>query len=343
MTALVAAEHLSRRFSPRSLFGFGMLAGRAIQAVKDVSFTVGRGEAVGLVGESGSGKSTIGRLLLGLIAPSEGRVLLEGTDISSARGAELRKLRRRMQLVFQDPYSSLDPRRRVGAQIADGARIHKLAMSSQRRARVESLLRQVGLDPTHADRFPHEFSGGQRQRVGIARALSTEPEFLVADEPVSALDVSVQAQVLSVLADLRSRLGLGMLFISHDLPVVRSLCDRVIVLYLGRVMEEGPAADVLATPRHPYTRALISAVPTLDPARRRLRILLRGDPPSPADPPSGCVFRTRCPFAIAACGEVVPALRPVGTAHCAACIRDDIDPAGMGTVTAKRTEAPASV
>jgi oligopeptide/dipeptide ABC transporter ATP-binding protein len=228
-----------------------MLAGHAVWAVKDVSFTVGRGEAVGLVGESGSGKSTIGRLLLGLIAPSEGRVLLEGTDISGARGAELRKLRRRIQLVFQEPYS--------------------------------------------------------------------------------------------VLADLRSRLGLGMLFISHGLPVVRSLCDRVIVLYLGRVMEEGPAANVLATPLHLYTRVLISAVPTLDPTRRRMRILLQGDPPNPVDPPSGCVFRTRCPFAIAQCGEVVLALRPVGTAHYAACIRDDIDPGGMATATAKGTDAPANV
>jgi len=317
--ALVAAEHLTRRFGRRGLLG----RGRPVHAVTDVTLAVGRGEAVGLVGESGSGKSTIGRLLLGLLAPSEGRVLLDGADLSRSKGRALRVLRRRLQLVFQDPYSSLDPRRRVGAQIADGLAIHKLAAVGERRARVAALLEQVGLPASHASRYPHEFSGGQRQRVGIARALATGPEFLVADEPVSALDVSVQAQVLALLADLRTRLGLGMLFISHDLHVVRSLCDRVVVLYLGRVMEEGPAALVLETPRHPYTRALLSASPSLDVARRRTRILLTGDPPSPADPPSGCVFRTRCPWAIPACGEAVPAARTVGPAHFAACIRAD--------------------
>jgi peptide/nickel transport system ATP-binding protein len=233
-----------------------------------------------------------------------------------------------MQLVFQDPYSSLDPRRRVGAQIADGLAIHDLAPKSGRAARVAELLKQVGLPESHADRYPHEFSGGQRQRIGIARALATGPDFLVADEPVSALDVSVQAQVLRLLADLRARLGLSLLFISHDLPVVRSLCDRVIVLYLGRVMEEGPAATVLNDPRHPYTRALLSAAPVIDAARRRTRILLQGDPPSPANPPSGCVFRTRCPWAIDDCAKAPPALRQVGPAHRAACIRDDLDAAG---------------
>jgi len=289
--------------------------------VTDVSLAVGRGEAVGLVGESGSGKSTIGRLLLGLLAPSEGKVLLDGAELAGKSGAALRDVRRRMQLVFQDPYSSLDPRRRIGDQIADGLAIHGLVPRAGRGARVEALLEQVGLPPGHAERFPHEFSGGQRQRVGIARALATGPEFLVADEPVSALDVSVQAQVLALLADLRSRLGLGLLFISHDLHVVRSLCDRVLVLYLGRVMEEGPAADVLREPRHPYTRALLSASPSLDPARRRTRILLNGEPPSPADPPSGCVFRTRCSWAVPDCASAVPALRAVGLQHRAACIR----------------------
>ncbi|HSU06635.1 MAG TPA: oligopeptide/dipeptide ABC transporter ATP-binding protein [Acetobacteraceae bacterium] len=323
MTTLIAAERLGRRFASPGW----VRRGRPLQAVTDVSLTVDRGEAVGLVGESGSGKSTIGRLLLGLLAPSAGRVLVEASDLARARGTALKRLRRRMQMVFQDPYSSLDPRRRIGDQIADGLAIHRLAPASQRPARVAALLTQVGLEPQHASRYPHEFSGGQRQRIGIARALSTGPEFLVADEPVSSLDVSVQATVLQVLAELRSRLGLGLLFISHDLPVVRSLCDRVIVLYLGRIMETGPAAQVLSRPRHPYTRALLSAAPSFDPVRRRARILLQGEQPSPADPPSGCVFRTRCPWVIAACADAVPPLRG-SAAHQAACIRDDIDVAG---------------
>lgn len=321
MTALIAAEGLTRRFGAPGLFA----RRRPVQAVTDVSLQIGHGEAVGLVGESGSGKSTIGRLLLGLLAPSAGRVLIEGADLVRMRGRELRQLRRRMQLVFQDPYSSLDPRRPAGAQIADGLAIHGLVPKPARRARVEVLLDQVGLQAAHAARYPHEFSGGQRQRIGIARALATGPDFLVADEPVSALDVSVQAQVLRLLADLRSRLGLGLLFISHDLPVVRSLCDRVIVLYLGRIMEEGPAGAVLDDPRHPYTRALLSAAPVTDPSRRHARLMLQGEPPSPSDPPSGCVFRTRCPWSIAACADAVPALRPIGPGHRSACIRDDLD------------------
>jgi oligopeptide/dipeptide ABC transporter ATP-binding protein len=321
VTALLAAEHLSRQFGTRGLLS----KRRPVQAVTDVSFAIGRGEAVGLVGESGSGKSTIGRLVLGLLPPTAGRVALDGADVARARGSALRALRRRLQLVFQNPDSSLDPRRRIGAQIIDGLAIHAIVAKAERRARAAALLHQVGLSATHLDRFPHEFSGGQRQRIAIARALATEPEFLVADEPVSALDVSVQAQVLALLADLRSRLGLGLLFISHDLSVVRSLCDRVLVLYLGRIMEEGPAEAVLDHPRHPYTRALLSAVPSLDAARRRTRILLQGDLPSPSNPPTGCVFRTRCPWAIADCATAVPALREVGAAHRAACIRADID------------------
>jgi oligopeptide/dipeptide ABC transporter ATP-binding protein len=325
VTPLVAAEGVSRHFAAAGYFG----GGRKVRAVSDVSLTLDRGEAVGLVGESGSGKSTIGRLLLGLLPPSAGRVMVSGTDLARVGRSEMRRLRRRLQLVFQDPYSSLDPRRRVGEQIADGLAIHGLASAGERPARVAALLAQVGLDPAHAARYPHEFSGGQRQRIGIARALSTGPEFLVADEPVSALDVSVQAQVLRVLADLRSRLGLALLLISHDLPVVRSLCERVVVLYLGRVMEEGPAAEVMENPRHPYTRALISAAPAIDAARRRTRIVLAGDPPSPTDLPSGCVFRTRCPWALADCAAAVPALRDVGNGadnrHRTACIRNDLD------------------
>ncbi|MFI5014306.1 MAG: ABC transporter ATP-binding protein [Hyphomicrobiales bacterium] len=315
MTVLVAAEALTRRFASPGLFA----RRPPVQAVTDVSLAVEPGEAVGLVGESGSGKSTLGRLMLGLLAPSEGRVLFDGRDLSRAGAGERRALRRRMQIVFQDPQSSLDPRRSIGAQISDGLAIHALVPAPRRRQRVEELLAQVGLSPTHADRYPHQFSGGQRQRIGIARALATRPEFLVADEPVSALDVSVQAQVLQLLADLRRRLGLALLFVSHDLAVVRSLCDRVVVMYLGRVMEEGPVASVFAHPRHPYTQALLSAVPSLDPARRRTRILLAGDPPSPSAPPSGCVFRTRCPKAMPQCAEAVPPMRDLGGGHRAAC------------------------
>ena len=301
---LLVAEGVTRRFGARGLF----TRARPVQAVTDVSLSLGRGETVGLVGESGSGKSTLGRMLLGLLPPSEGQVWFDGVDLARATPAERRVLRRRMQIVFQDPHSSLDPRRTIGAQIADGPTIHALVPPAERRAQVEALLGQVGLAPMHADRYPHEFSGGQRQRIGIARALATKPKLLVADEPVSALDVSVQAQVLALLADLRSRFGLALLFISHDLAVVRSLCDRVVVLYLGRVMESGPVAQVLEAPRHPYTQALLSAAPSLEASRRRTRILLQGDPPSPSAPPSGCVFRTRCPVAMPACAETVPAL-----------------------------------
>ena len=320
-TPLVAASAVSKQFTPR-----GWLRGhRPVQAVTDVTISLASGEAVGLVGESGSGKTTVGRLLLGLLAPTAGQVTFDGADLARSDRAGLRRLRRRMQIVFQDPSSSLDPRRRVGKQIGDGLAIHSLASPAQRTERVHALLQEVGLAPEHAERYPHEFSGGQRQRIGIARALATGPDFLVADEPVSALDVSVQAQVLALLADLRMRRHLTLLFISHDLPVVRHLCGRVVVMYLGRVMEEGPTAEVFARPRHPYTRALLSATPRLDAARRRQRILLAGDPPGPSDPPSGCVFRTRCPHALTNCAAAVPALRPAGAeAHRVACIRDDL-------------------
>jgi oligopeptide/dipeptide ABC transporter ATP-binding protein len=292
-----------------------------VQAVRAVDVSVARGEAVGVVGESGSGKSTLGRLMLGLIPASEGTVSFDGKPLGNASRAEWRSLRKRMQIVFQDPYGSLDPRRRAGAQIADGLTIHDLVPATQRDARVAALLQRVGLDPTHAQRFPHEFSGGQRQRIGIARALASEPDFLVADEPVSALDVSIQAQIVQLLAVLRRDLGLAMLFISHDLPVVRHLCDRVVVMYLGRVMEEGTAETIFNAPAHPYTRALISATPKLRQAERAKRILLAGDPPSPSDPPSGCVFRTRCAQAVAACAESVPELRSFGEGRRVACLR----------------------
>ena len=290
----------------------------AVQALVGVDVAIDAGEAVGVVGESGSGKSTLGRVLLGLTPASAGEVRFAGAPLPQPRTAAWRALRARMQIVFQDPYGSLDPRRTVGAQITDGMAIHGVADPL---ARLHALLARVGLEPGHAARYPHEFSGGQRQRIGIARALAPGPDVLVADEPVSALDVSIQAQIVQVLADLRRELGLAMLFISHDLMVVRHLCDRVLVLYLGRVMEQGPAAQVLASPAHPYTQALLSATPRLDPAARRQRILLHGDPPSPAHPPSGCVFRTRCPQAIPACAEAVPPPVLVAPGHEAACIR----------------------
>jgi oligopeptide/dipeptide ABC transporter ATP-binding protein len=317
MTALVEAHAVGKTFAARGMFR----RGRAVQAVRALDIQVARGEAVGVVGESGSGKSTLGRLLLGLLPPTEGTVRFDGQPLHGIGAGAWRALRRRMQIVFQDPFGSLDPRRRVGAQILDGIAIHGLAPRGEHAARVAALLELVGLDPANAQRFPHEFSGGQRQRVGLARALATGPDFLVADEPVSALDVSIQAQIIGVMDDLRRRLGLAMLFISHDLPVVRHLCDRVMVMYLGRVMEEGRAEHVFAAPAHPYTRALLSATPMLDPARRARRILLPGDPPSPSNPPSGCVFRTRCAHAVPACAEAVPPLRPVGEGQRVACIR----------------------
>ena len=310
---MIEAQGVSKHFAMRGLFSRA-----AVRAVQDVSLSITAGDALGLVGESGSGKSTLGRILLGLLPPTSGRVVIHGQDLADASPAQLKQLRRRMQLVFQDPYSSLDPRRRIGAQIADGLAIHRLPNEP---SRIAELLDQVGLPAAHANRFPHEFSGGQRQRVAIARALATGPELLVADEPVSALDVSVQAQILALFAELRSRLGLALLFISHDLPVVRSLCDRVAVLYLGRIVETGPAAAVFDRPLHPYTQALLSAAPSLHPGARRDRIILQGEPPSPLNPPSGCVFRTRCPRAIDDCAQAIPPLRQLAPDHQAACIR----------------------
>jgi peptide/nickel transport system ATP-binding protein len=314
---LVVAHGVSKTFVSPGLFR----RGRAVQAVRRIDASVAKGEAVGVVGESGSGKSTLGRLLLGLLPATEGWIRFDGRPLAELSRPEMRALRRRMQIVFQDPYGSLDPRRRIGAQIGDGLAIHDVVPDGRRAARIGELLSTVGLDPSHARRFPHEFSGGQRQRIGVARALATGPDFLVADEPVSSLDVSIQAQIVQLFADLRRRLGLAMLFISHDLPVVRQLCDRVIVMYLGRAMEEGPIARVFAEPAHPYTRALISATPRLDPAKRTKRILLPGDPPSPSNPPPGCVFHTRCAHAKAACREAVPELRPFGEGRRVACLR----------------------
>lgn len=299
-----------------------------VRAVSDVSFSIARGETLGLVGESGSGKSTIGRLITRLLDPNAGQMLYQDsrqglTDLASLSAAAYRPLRARLQIIFQDPYASLNPRMRIRQVLGEALDTHGLARGAAREPRIQALLQQVGLRPEHADRLPHEFSGGQRQRIGIARALAVEPEFIVADEPLSALDVSIQAQVVNLLGDLKAQLGLTLLFISHDLDVVEYLCDRVVVLYLGRVMEMAPTATLYSRPRHPYTQALLAAAPVLDPTQRRTIIPLKGDLPSPAHPPSGCVFRTRCPQAEARCAETATPLREVSAGHWTACWRDE--------------------
>ncbi|MDQ0471694.1 ABC transporter ATP-binding protein [Labrys wisconsinensis] len=314
--ALLSVRNLAKDYGPRGAGGLRIL--------HDISFDVGRGEVVGLVGESGSGKTTIGRSVLRLIEPSAGSVVFDGRDLVTLPTGEMRRMRRRLQYVFQDPFASLSPRMTIGEILTEGLDIQGIGTRRERLERARRALGEVELPADALDRYAHEFSGGQRQRIGIARALTLQPEFLVADEPVSALDVSIQAQVVNLMRGLQARLGLTMLFISHDLAVVEYVCDRVIVLYLGRIMEIAPSAALYATPQHPYTRALLSAIPSPDLDRPRERQVLRGDIPSPASPPSGCVFRTRCPAAIAACAETVPPLRVVGEGHLKACIRDDI-------------------
>jgi len=291
-----------------------------VKAVDEISFDINAGEVVGLVGESGSGKTTVGRTILRLEKATAGAVRFDGADVMKLGTAEMRAYRKRMQIIFQDPYASLNPREKVREVLTHPLKLHKIGNPSDHEDRAVSLLEKVGLSREHLDRFPHEFSGGQRQRIGIARALAVEPEFIVADEPVSALDVSIQAQVINLLEDLKAELDLTMLFIAHDLGVVEHICDRVIVMYLGRVMEIASAADLYARPNHPYTKALLSAVPIPEPNKRRGRVVLRGDIPSPINPPSGCVFRTRCPIATADCANVIPELNSVGDGHTSACI-----------------------
>lgn len=296
----------------------------AVQAVDEVSFEVHRGETLALVGESGCGKTTTGRALLRLVEPTRGAVHFNGTDVLALQGESLRRMRRHMQIVFQDPYSSLNPRLTVGEAIREGLLVHALAEGAEADRRVARLLDEVGLRAEHAARYPHEFSGGQRQRVGIARALAVEPSFIVCDEPVSALDVSVQAQVVNLLRDLQRDRGLSYLFIAHDLAVVSHMADRVAVMYLGRIVELAPRAALFATPRMPYTQALLSAVPIPEPGAVRRRLLLPGEPPSPADPPSGCVFHPRCPHPRKdeACTRIVPPLEEKAPGHFVACIKE---------------------
>ena len=315
---------LSVRGLAKYFGGTGFAGGPPVRAVDDISFDVGRGEVVGLVGESGSGKTTIGRSVLRLVEPSAGEVMFDGKDLTRLSAGEMRRSRRRMQYVFQDPFASLSPRMTIGQILTEGLAIQGIGTRLERIEKAEAALANVELPPESIDRYAHEFSGGQRQRIGIARALVLEPDLIVADEPVSALDVSIQAQIVNLLRDLQVRLGLTMLFISHDLAVVEYICDRVIVLYLGRIMEIAPSARLYAAPKHPYTRALLSAIPEPDPERPRQRQVLKGDMPSAANPPSGCVFRTRCPFAIEACGREVPKLEEVAPGHFKACIRQDV-------------------
>ncbi|HTK47990.1 MAG TPA: dipeptide ABC transporter ATP-binding protein [Gemmatimonadaceae bacterium] len=319
--SLLSVRDLTKHFPIRRGV-FGHVSGQ-VRAVDGVSFDVAAGETLALVGESGCGKSTTGRAILRLIEPTSGTVRFDGQDVLALGAGELRRLRRRMQIVFQDPFSSLNPRMSIGAIVREGLTIHRIAEGSAADARVRQLLEEVGLRPEYASRYPHEFSGGQRQRVGIARALSVEPRFIVCDEPVSALDVSVQAQVVNLLRDLQRDRGLAYLFIAHDLSVVEHIADRVAVMYLGHVVELAPVARLYGEPIMPYTQALLSAVPAPVPGVERERILLTGDVPSPANPPSGCVFHPRCqhPARDAACARIVPPLEEKAAGHWAACIK----------------------
>ncbi|HSI54744.1 MAG TPA: oligopeptide/dipeptide ABC transporter ATP-binding protein [Ramlibacter sp.] len=314
---LIEVRNLKKFFGPAS---------RPVRAVDDVSFSIQPGETLGLVGESGSGKSTIGRALLRLIDSTSGSVSYRGENLVTANGRRMRALRSKLQMIFQDPYASLNPKMRVRDILGEALHTHGLAPGKEATAaRIAELLRMVGLPPEHAARYPHEFSGGQRQRIGVARALSVQPEFIVADEPLSALDVSIQSQVVNLLCDLRDQLSLTLLFISHDLDVVEYLCDRVVVLYLGRVMEVAPTEALFARPLHPYTHALLAASPKPDPTIKAVHVPLKGDMPSPVNPPSGCVFRTRCPYAIEACAQARPEPRDMGGGRLKACIRDDLE------------------
>ncbi|SDW40139.1 ABC transporter ATP-binding protein [Paenibacillus sp. PDC88] len=317
MSTLLEVRNLKKHYPIRK----GLLSKQvgSVKAVDGVTMSVQRGETLAVVGESGCGKSTTGRAILRLIEPTDGEIRFDGTDVRALNPEQLRQMRTQMQMVFQDPYASLDPRWTVRQTLEEPLRTHSPGSASELKDRVAELMGVVGLSPYHADRYPHEFSGGQRQRIGIARALALNPKFIVCDEPVSALDVSIQAQVLNLMQDLQDRFGLTYLFISHDLSVVKFISDRVAVMYLGKVVELAPTAELFAAPLHPYTKALMSAVPVPNPEQRPERIVLTGDVPNPEHPPSGCAFHTRCPLATDICRKEPPALRDVSSGRQAAC------------------------
>ena len=334
-TPLLEVKNLKKYFPVRKGL-FGRVVGQ-VRAVDDVSFFVRPGETLGLVGESGCGKTTCGRAVLRLIEPTDGTVVFDGRSVGGMAGADLRGLRKRMQIIFQDPYGSLNPRMTVGAIVGEGLAIHGTLSKRERTDRVRELLAQVGLNPEHINRYPHEFSGGQRQRIGIARALAVEPKFIVCDEPVSALDVSIQSQIVNLLAELREKLGLSYLFIAHDLSVVEYISDRVAVMYLGEIVETARSEDLYKSPLHPYTQALLSAIPAPDPKTKRARILLPGDVPSPLNPPSGCRFHPRCPIAKERCKVEAPAVKEHAPSHWAACHAIDDPQWGPGGSAVKKT------
>ena len=294
---------------------------KVVHAVNGITFKVRKGETLGIVGESGCGKSTAGRTIIRLYEPTSGQIFFEGQDVTKAYGSDLLNLRRKMQMIFQDPYASLNPRMTVGDIVGEGLDIHKLASGQARTDRIYELLEVIGLNPEHANRFPHEFSGGQRQRIGIARALSVNPRLIICDEPISALDVSIQAQIVNMLEELQEKMGLTYLFIAHDLSMVKHISHRIAVMYLGRIVELTDSYELYKNPQHPYTKALLSAIPIPDPRveATRKRIVVQGSVPSPIDPPSGCYFRTRCPYVKAICAEEVPQLKELGNNHVAAC------------------------
>ncbi len=339
--ALVEVTSLKKYFPIRA--GILQREVARVHAVDDVSLAVSKGETVGLVGESGCGKSTLGRCIVRLLEPTDGDVVFDGRSIGKLGARSLRPLRREMQMVFQDPYASLNPRKRVGTIVGDPLKIHGLGDRKERKKQVEELLETVGLSPEHYNRFPHEFSGGQRQRIGVARALALRPKLIVADEPVSALDVSIQAQMVNLLEDLQDEFGLTYIFIAHDLGVVRHVSDRIAVMYLGKLVELSPAEELYTRPIMPYTEALLSAVPIPDPdlSEKRERIVLEGDVPSPIHPPSGCRFHPRCRYATEICSQIEPPLVDYGNGHLAACHHPlNIDKATLDQVSAPAPKSP---